>query len=75
MNHRRLVRQSIAASGCKTFTAYAEKAGVSRQAVMGWMKNNYVPEKSRMRVARASHGQIHPRFFTPLWEKCRCNNK
>jgi hypothetical protein len=36
---------------------------------MIWLKNNYVPEKSRGLVAAASNGVVEARFFTPLWEK------
>jgi hypothetical protein len=69
MNHSRLVQQSMTSSGCKTYTAFAQEVGVTRQAIMIWLKNNYVPEKSRGLVADASNGVVEARFFTPLWEK------
>jgi len=59
----------MTSSGCKTYTAFAKEVGVTRQAVMLWLKNNYVPEKSRGLVANASNGVVEARFFTPLWEK------
>jgi|TARA_R110000772_G_scaffold38246_2_gene90310 DNA-binding transcriptional regulator YdaS (Cro superfamily) len=69
MNHKILVKKAIKSSGHTSVSAFAKALGVSAAAVNKWMSLNYVPEKSRKKIADASRGEIHPRFFTPLWEK------
>tara|TARA_R110000796_G_scaffold177213_1_gene294073 strand:+ start:729 stop:938 length:210 start_codon:yes stop_codon:yes gene_type:complete len=69
MNHRQLVKLAVEASGESSLAAFARRLSVSPAAVGKWIDQNYVPEKSRLKIADASNGLIHPRFFTPLWEK------